>query len=117
MCCVDRQSCGTANQPGFFGILFCVLRVDLLALCYCYYLTAVVLTPGGSRTVHIVLTPGGSRTVHIVLTPGDSRTVHIVLTPGGSSIHLHTNSTQNTEDGTHITITRKKINNCKKKIG
>jgi hypothetical protein len=30
------------------------------------------------------------------------------LTLGGSSIHLHTNSTQNTEDGTHITITRKK---------
>jgi hypothetical protein len=29
------------------------------------------------------------------------------LTPGGSSIHLHTNSTQNTEDGTHITITIK----------
>jgi hypothetical protein len=32
-----------------------------------------------------------------------------VLTPGGSSIHLHTNSTQNAENGTHITITRKKI--------
>jgi hypothetical protein len=32
----------------------------------------------------------------------------IGLTPGGSSIHLHTNSTQNTEDGTHITITRGK---------
>jgi hypothetical protein len=32
----------------------------------------------------------------------------IGLTSGGSSIHLHTNSTQNTEDGTHITITRKK---------
>jgi hypothetical protein len=31
------------------------------------------------------------------------------LTPGGSSIHLHTNSTQNTENGTHITITRKKL--------
>jgi hypothetical protein len=31
----------------------------------------------------------------------------IGLTPGGSSIHLHTNSTQNTEHGTHITITRK----------
>jgi hypothetical protein len=31
------------------------------------------------------------------------------LTPGGSSINLYTNSTQNTEDGTHITITRKKI--------
>jgi hypothetical protein len=45
----------------------------------------------------------------------------IVLTPGGSSIHLHTNSTQNTEDGTHITITRKhkqlqeKTNNYKEK--
>jgi hypothetical protein len=26
----------------------------------------------------------------------------------GSSIHLHTHSTQNTEDGTHITITMKK---------
>jgi hypothetical protein len=38
------------------------------------------------------------------------------LTPGGSSIHLHTNSTQNTEDGTHITITREK-NNYKEKIG
>jgi hypothetical protein len=33
----------------------------------------------------------------------------IGLTPGGSSIHLHTNSTHNTEDGTHITITRKKL--------
>jgi hypothetical protein len=29
----------------------------------------------------------------------------IGLTPGGISTHLHTNSTQNTEDGTHITIT------------
>jgi hypothetical protein len=36
------------------------------------------------------------------------------LTPGGSSIHLHTNSIQNTDDGTHITITRK-INNYKEK--
>jgi hypothetical protein len=27
------------------------------------------------------------------------------LTPGGRSIHLHTNSSQNTEEGTHITIT------------
>jgi hypothetical protein len=33
----------------------------------------------------------------------------IGLTPGGSSIHSHTNSTQNTEDGTRITITRKKF--------
>jgi hypothetical protein len=33
----------------------------------------------------------------------------IGLTHGGSSIHLHTNSTQNTEDGTHTTITRKKL--------
>jgi hypothetical protein len=33
----------------------------------------------------------------------------IGLTPGGISTHLHTNSTQNTEDGTHITITRKKL--------
>jgi hypothetical protein len=32
----------------------------------------------------------------------------IGLTPGSTSIHLHTNSTQNTEDGTHITITWKK---------
>jgi hypothetical protein len=31
----------------------------------------------------------------------------IGLTPGGISIHLHTNSTQNTEEWTHITITRK----------
>jgi hypothetical protein len=38
----------------------------------------------------------------------------IGLTPSGSSIHLHTNSTQNTEDGTHITITREK-NNYKEK--
>jgi hypothetical protein len=37
------------------------------------------------------------------------------LTPGGSSIHLHTNSPQNTEDGTHITIKREK--NYKEKIG
>jgi hypothetical protein len=27
-------------------------------------------------------------------------------------MHLHTNSTQNTEDGTHITITRKEIGRC-----
>jgi hypothetical protein len=33
----------------------------------------------------------------------------IELTPGGSSIHLHTNSTHNAEDGTHITVTRKKL--------
>jgi hypothetical protein len=39
----------------------------------------------------------------------------IGLTPGGSSIHLHTNSTQNTEDGTHITITMGK--NYKEKTG
>jgi hypothetical protein len=32
----------------------------------------------------------------------------IGLTPGGSSTHLHTNSTQNTEDGTRITNARKK---------
>jgi hypothetical protein len=32
----------------------------------------------------------------------------IGLTPGGSSTHLHTNSTQNTENGAHITITRKR---------
>jgi hypothetical protein len=32
----------------------------------------------------------------------------IGLTPGGSSIHLHTNSTQNIEDGRPITITKKK---------
>jgi hypothetical protein len=30
---------------------------------------------------------------------------------------LHTNSTHNTEDGTHITITRNKKNNYKEKIG
>jgi hypothetical protein len=30
------------------------------------------------------------------------------LTLGGISTHLHTNRTQNTEDGTHITITKKK---------
>jgi hypothetical protein len=40
----------------------------------------------------------------------------IWLTPGSSSIHLHTNSTQNTEDGTHVTITRKKIRSYKEKI-
>jgi hypothetical protein len=33
----------------------------------------------------------------------------IGLTHGGSSVHLHTHSTQNTEDGTH--------NNYKEKIG
>jgi hypothetical protein len=38
----------------------------------------------------------------------------IGLKPGSSGIHLHTNSTQNTEDGTHVTITRK--NNYKEKI-
>jgi hypothetical protein len=31
----------------------------------------------------------------------------IWLTPGGSSTHLHKNRTQNTEDGTHIKITKK----------
>jgi preprotein translocase subunit SecG len=30
------------------------------------------------------------------------------MTPGGSSTHLHKNSTQNIEDGTHITIMKKK---------
>jgi hypothetical protein len=75
-------------------------------------LTKIVLTPGGSSTVHIWLTSGGSSTVHIWLTPGGSSTVHILLTPGGSSTvraHLHTSSTQNTENGTYITIKRKKI--------
>jgi hypothetical protein len=33
------------------------------------------------------------------------------LTPGGSSTHLHTNCTPNTEDGTHITITKNIHNN------
>jgi hypothetical protein len=45
----------------------------------------------------------------------------IGLTPGGSSMHLHINSTQNTEGGTHTKITRGKKqlqgknNNYKKK--
>jgi hypothetical protein len=51
------------------------------------------------------------------------------LTPGDCSTHLHTNSTQNIEDGTYITITRgknsykeknnymEKNNNYKEKIG
>jgi hypothetical protein len=39
------------------------------------------------------------------------------LTPGGSSIHLHTNRIQNTEDETHIKITRKKITITRKKLG
>jgi hypothetical protein len=30
------------------------------------------------------------------------------LTPGSNSTYLNTNSTQNTADGTHITITKKK---------
>jgi hypothetical protein len=34
----------------------------------------------------------------------------IGLTPGGSSTHLHTNSTQNTENGTYITINKFKTN-------
>jgi hypothetical protein len=38
------------------------------------------------------------------------------LTPSGSSIHLHTNSTQNTEDGTHITTTGGKEKNSGVKI-
>jgi hypothetical protein len=36
----------------------------------------------------------------------DRHLTAIGLTPGGSSIHLHTNSTQKTEGRTHITITR-----------
>jgi hypothetical protein len=39
----------------------------------------------------------------------------IGLTPGGSSIHLHTNSTQNTEDGTHNNYKGEK-KNYKEKI-
>jgi hypothetical protein len=48
--------------------------------------------------------------------------IAIGLTPGGSSLHLLTNSTQNSEDGTHITITmsekhqKRKNNNYKEKI-
>jgi hypothetical protein len=38
------------------------------------------------------------------------------LTPGGSSSHLHTNSTHNTKDGTHITIINKKLGR-KKRLG
>jgi hypothetical protein len=45
------------------------------------------------------------------------------LKPGGSGIHLHTNSTHDTEDETHITITKKKtitrgkITITRKKLG
>jgi hypothetical protein len=80
------------------------------------------LTPGGSSTVHIYtqtihrLTPGGSSTVHIStqtvnrLTPGGSSTVHIYTqTVQQYSTHLHTNSTQNTGNGTHIKMKGNKI--------
>jgi hypothetical protein len=41
-----------------------ILYIDYLLFIY-LFLTAIVLTPGGSSTVHIVLTPGGSSPVHI----------------------------------------------------
>jgi hypothetical protein len=41
----------------------------------------------------------------------------IGLTPGGNCVHLHTNSTQNTEDGTHIKITGEKITITRNKLG
>jgi hypothetical protein len=48
------------------------------------YLTAIGLTHGGSGTVHIY-----------------TQTVHTIQR---YSTHLHTNSTQNTENGTYVTI-------------
>jgi hypothetical protein len=39
----------------------------------------------------------------------------IKLTPGGSSTaHIYTNSTQNTENGSYITITKLNLHNNKK---
>jgi hypothetical protein len=82
------------------------------------FLTAIGLVPGGSSTVHICtqtvhktqrtehaykcylfltgigLTPGGSSTVYIY-----TQTVHRMQQ---YSTHLHTNSTQNTKNGTYI---------------
>jgi hypothetical protein len=52
------------------------------------FLTAIGLTPGGSSTVHIY-----------------TQTVQQYST------HLNTNSTQNTENGTYITIKRKSLGN------
>jgi hypothetical protein len=65
---------------------------------------------------HKQLTPDGSSTVHIYTQTVDTRWQQY-------STHLHTNSTQNTEKGTYITITREKNNqkeknnNYKEKIG
>jgi hypothetical protein len=60
----------------------------LLLLLLLLLLTAIGLTPGGSSTVHIY-----------------TQTVHTIQQ---YSTHLHTNSTQNTEKETYITIKRKK---------
>jgi hypothetical protein len=63
-----------------------------LAHIYIYlFLTAIGLTPGGSSTVHIY-----------------TQTVHRIQQ---YSTHLHTNSTQNTENGTYVTI-KKIIGKC-----
>jgi hypothetical protein len=55
----------------------------------CFVFTVIGLTSGGSSTVHIYT----QTAVQYTFTHKQQY-----------STHLHTNSTQNTEDGTHITI-------------
>jgi hypothetical protein len=52
----------------------------------------------------------------LLLLSSSSSSSAIGLTSGVSRIHLHTNSSQNTQDGTHTTITRGKNSNYKEKV-
>jgi hypothetical protein len=72
--------------------------MHLLILYIYIYLTAIGLTPGGSSTAHIY-----TQTVHRI-----QRTEHTC------SSYLHTNSAQNTDNGTYITITKLNMHNNKK---
>jgi hypothetical protein len=61
------------------------------------------------RTVHEMIPLKLASSENELNNNNNNNLTAIGLTPGGSSIHLHTNSSQNTEDGTHITVTRKKL--------
>jgi hypothetical protein len=90
-------------------------------IIYIYiYLTAIVLTPGGSSTAH-------TQTTHIIQrTEHDDDNIYIYIfiylfnrNWVGTrwqqySSHLHTTNIQNTEKGTYITITELNIHNNKK---
>jgi hypothetical protein len=78
----------------------CITLLGLLLLLLLLLLQLLILLPEiGSIAGH---TTENSYYYYYYLTA-------IGLTPGGSSINLYTNSTQNAEDGTYITITRRNL--------